>query len=106
MAKKSKVDPRRFELAGVLTDVGGKPTFHSCGTAADFHCSFPVSFSGCSPLKPAHHPTGATTERQFHIKKPLTGAPARGRLESVELSFAMWSRQLNQDQPLTDWDST
>ncbi|QNI65368.1 hypothetical protein SynA1544_02445 [Synechococcus sp. A15-44] len=33
-------------LAGVLTDVGGEPTFHSCGTAADFYCSFPVSFSG------------------------------------------------------------
>jgi len=42
-------------LAGVLTDISEGPTFHSCGTAADFHCSFPVSFSGCSPLKPAFH---------------------------------------------------
>ena len=77
MAKNSKVDPRRFELAGVLTDVGGKPTFHSCGTAADLHCSFPVSFSGCSPLKPALHPTDAPTTRQLKAYSACGDASAR-----------------------------
>ncbi|QNI74519.1 hypothetical protein SynNOUM97013_02472 [Synechococcus sp. NOUM97013] len=33
-------------LAGVLTDIGGEPTFHSCGTVTDSHRSFPVSSSG------------------------------------------------------------
>jgi len=27
---------------------------YSCGTAADLHCSFPVSSNGCSPLEPNH----------------------------------------------------
>ena len=37
-------------LAGLLICSLGE--LYSCGTVTDFRRSFPVSFSGCSPLKP------------------------------------------------------
>jgi|GEM_PF-2281777 len=41
-----------YQTIGGHSDWEVQSLLHSCGTAADLHCTFPVSSSGCSPLEP------------------------------------------------------